>query len=98
MCFYNLHMEVACVSTIYIFKLYVFLQFTHGSCMFLQLTYGSCMCFYIDIRKLYVFLQFTYGSYMCFHNWHKEVACVSTIYIWKLYVFPEFTYGSCMCL
>ena len=56
------------------------------------------MCFYIDIRKLYVFLQFTYGSCMCFHNWHKEVACVSSNYIWKLYVFLEFTYGSCMCL
>ena len=42
MCFYNLHMEVACVSTIDIRKLYVFLQFT----------FGCCMCFYnLQIEK-----------------------------------------------
>ena len=62
-------MEIVCVSTIDIRKLYVFLQYT----------YGSCMCFYnlhmevacvstIDIRKLYVFLQPTYVSCMCFYN------------------------------
>ena len=60
MCFYNLHLEVACISTIDIRKLYVFLQFT----------YGRCMCFYnlhmevvcdctIYIWKLDVFLQLT---------------------------------------
>ena len=81
MYFCNLHMEVACVSTIDIWSLYVFLQ----------LTYGSCMCFTIDIRKLYVFLQNTYGSCMCFYNLHMEVVCVFTIYIWKLHVFLQLT-------
>ena len=33
MCFYNLHLEVACISTIDIRKLHVFLEFTYRSCM-----------------------------------------------------------------
>ena len=84
MCFYNLHMEVACDSTIYIWKLYVFLQ----------LTYGSHIVSTIYIWKLHVFLQITYGSCMCFYNLHMEVECVSSNYIWKLHVFLQFTYGS----
>ena len=58
MYFYNLHMEIACVSTISIWKLYVFLQFTFGSCMCFYNLHLEVACVSTNcIWKLYVFLQ-----------------------------------------
>ena len=46
MSFYNLHLEVACVSTIDIRKLYVFQQSTYGSCMCFYNLHMVVVCFY----------------------------------------------------
>ena len=46
MCFYNINMEVVCVSTICIWKLYVFLLFTCRSCMCFYYLHIDVLCFY----------------------------------------------------